>query len=131
MGSVRANSEHTSNFQEHWEESLFLVMFKPLAIILGVVSMILRPIYTLLALLVFPVTLIELLTNLLWIIVMVAIYAVAFISRHINWVRPVSYVLVLPFVIFGLFIVSISPPKRMGDLDGAIRKSGRIEFIRK
>lgn len=92
-----------------WEQKIIGLMVLPIrfsGILLGVV---LRPIYMILMIGTLPLMSVLFVMNIFWLIPLMFIFAFCKISLRLPFMRPVSFVFALPFLLFGDFVNTISP----------------------
>ena len=113
---------------ECWEQATFMVINTPFRLIATVLNIPLSIIWFLCKLLVLPLLLVLLVFNILWAILMAIILAFSGISKSAPPLRPISFILALPFLLIGDFIVTISPLPTPAD---APSKMMKWEFLEK
>jgi hypothetical protein len=114
-------------YPEFWEQRAFLVINTPFRMIGTALMFVLSPIYALMQLLRLPLMLWLLVMSLVWLVLVGIIAFFAKISRGAPVLRPVSFVIALPFLLVGDFLVTISPIPSPGDVESKLLKWQFIE----
>lgn len=110
-----------------WEQKAFLVINILLRFVSLPLKFVLEPIYRLMKFLRLPLLLLLKGMNLIWLLLVGVIMFFSNISRRMSVLRPVSFVLALPFLLVADFLVTISPIPTPDDVEVVMLKWEFIE----
>ena len=110
-----------------WEQKAFLYINTPLRVVGTALMFILTPVYGIMQLLILPLMLLVLALSLIWIVLLGVIMFFAKVSKSIPSLRILSFVLALPFLLLGDFLVTISPAPTPSDAEAKLVKWQLIE----
>lgn len=113
---------------ECWEQAAFMVINTPFRLIATILNIPLSILWFLCRLLILPLLLVLLVFNLAWGLMMAIIMVLSGISKTAPFLRPFTFLLALPFLILGDFIVTISPVPTPADAQSKLMK---WEFLEK
>ena len=113
---------------ECWEQAAFMVINTPFRLIATILNIPLAILWFLCRLLILPLLLVLLVFNLAWGLMMAIIMIFSGISKAAPVLRPFTFILALPFLILGDFIVTISPVPTPADAQSKLMK---WEFLEK
>ena len=103
-----------------WEQKVFLLINTPLRFVSLAVKFVLEPIYRVMKFLWLPLLLLLMAMNLIWLLLVGVIMFFSKISRTMPMLRPVSFVLALPFLLVADFLVTISPIPTPNDVESVM-----------
>jgi hypothetical protein len=105
-----------------WEQKAFLVINTPFRLVGTALLFVLTPVYLLMQALKLPLLLLLMVFNLVWVVLVGSIMALAKLSKGVPSLRPVSFVIALPFLLVGDFLVTISPAPMPSDAEAKLLK---------
>ena len=105
-----------------WEQKVFLVINTPFRLVGTALMFVLTPIYLLMQVLKLPLLLLLMAFNLIWVVLVGSIMALAKLSKGGPALRPVAFVVALPFLLVGDFLVTISPVPMPSDAEAKLLK---------
>jgi hypothetical protein len=105
-----------------WEQKAFLFINTPFRLAGTVLMFALTPVYLLMQSLKLPLLLLLMVFNLVWVVLVGSIIALAKLSNGVPALRPVSFVIALPFLLAGDFLVTISPAPMPSDNEAKLLK---------
>jgi hypothetical protein len=105
-----------------WEQKAFLIVNIPFRLVGTVLMFLLTPVYLLMQALKLPMLLLLMVFNLVWLVVVGSILALAKLSKGVPVLRPVVFAIALPFLLIGDFLVTISPAPMPSDAEAKLLK---------
>ena len=112
-----------------WEQRVFALMSMPLDVALIGILVILRPIYWVFIITKVPMLLLLMIMSLIWMPCALFISLFAMFSRRFLWIRPLSFVLILPFLIAAYVVVSLSPVPDVTLINDVAGKVVKLDFV--
>ena len=106
----------------YWEQKAFMVINTPFRLVGTVAMFLLTPIYLVMQALKLPLLLLLMAFNLVWVVLVGTVMALAKLSKGVPGLRPVSFVIALPFLLIGDFLVTISPAPMPSDAEAKLLK---------
>src|ERR1035438_2820667 len=110
-----------------WEQKTIFFITTPIQVVASILYRVLLPIYVVLAVLRLPLMVLTLAMSLVWLPALGVILLCGKLSRSAPALRPLSFALALPFLIFGHFLVSLEPVMVPSDAEGKMAKLLLIE----
>jgi hypothetical protein len=110
-----------------WEQKALFYITTPIQAVASLVYLILTPVYMVLGILNLPLMILTLAMSAVWLPILGAILLFGKISRRLPSLRPISFLLALPFLVVGHFFVSLEPIVVPGDQEGKLAKLRLIE----
>ena len=114
-------------FHSCWEQRVIFFITTPIQLIASIIYLILTPIFVVCGILRLPMLVITLAMTVLWLPALGVILLCSKISQSRSALRPASFALALPFLIFGHFLVSLEPIIVRSDAEGKMEKLRLIE----
>lgn len=106
----------------YWEQKAFLAINTPFRLVGTALMFVLTPVYLLMQVLKLPLLLLLMAFNLVWVALIGVILALAKLSKGVPALRPISFVIALPFLLVGDFLVTISPVPMPSDAEAKLLK---------
>lgn len=115
------------NKSNHWERATFIIINQPVLLITAILNLPLSLVYFLCRLLILPMVIILFCFNIMWLIVLPIVSILSAISKAVPLLRPFSFVIALPFLVFGSAIVTLAPILTPEDTESKIMKWNFLE----
>lgn len=110
-----------------WEQKALFVITTPIQAVASILYLILTPVYFFLGILRLPLLILTLTMSVVWLPVLGVILLCGKGSRMVSVLRPLFFLLALPFLVIGHFLVSLEPIIYPGDAVGKMAKLLLIE----
>ena len=110
-----------------WEQKVIFYVTTPIQAVVAIAYLFLTPLYVLLAILRLPLIMLTLLMSVVWLPIVGVIFGCGKVSRTFPALRLPSFLVALPFLIFGHILVSLEPLPTPGDQEGKLTKLLLIE----
>lgn len=110
-----------------WEQKLIFYITTPIDLIAAPIYMVLAVVYSLLAILVLPLMILILAMTVIWLPMFLMILLCGKLSRSIPILRPLSFIIALPFLIVGRFWVALEPLPSPADQEAKALKLRMID----
>lgn len=110
-----------------WEQKAFLFINTPFRLLGTLMMFLLTPVYGLMQLLQLPLMLLLMVMNVVWLAMVGTIMLFSKISRGMAALRPISFVVALPFLLIADFLVTVSPTPTPNDAESKMLKWQFVE----
>lgn len=110
-----------------WEQKAFLFINTPFRLLGTLMMFVLTPVYGLMQLLVLPLLLLVMVMSVVWLVLVGVIMFFSKISRGTPALRPISFIVALPFLLVADFLVTVSPVPTPNDAESKMLKWEFVE----
>ncbi len=110
-----------------WEQVAFSVVNLPFALATTILGFVLWIPFRLMIFLVFPFVIFALASSAIWICCFGVMLGLSFVAERVPLLRPITFVLALPFLILAHSLISLTPAPTPDDMQAKVEKWDLIE----
>ena len=127
LKTARAEVFWQMNGLPRWEQVAFAIVNAPFSLVTMLLGFVLFFPFQLMMLLVLPFMLFTLLGSLVWTVCLGVILALSWLTERAPLLRPISFLLALPFMVLAHNVNGLTPAPTPGDIEAKVTKWDVVE----